>query len=81
MQPLMNDQPQPACSRPETNNAERSAAARTSRTRYAARYQAQLDRWFGEQRAIAAEERRLKRDLDPYNLSLYDDDFMFVKKG
>lgn len=46
-----------------------------------ARYQAQLDRWFGEQRALAAEEQRMKRGLDPYNLGLYDDDFMFVKKA
>jgi hypothetical protein len=46
-----------------------------------ARYQAQLDRWVGEQRAIEAEERRIKRDLDPYNLGIYNDDFMFVKKG
>lgn len=46
-----------------------------------ARYQAQLDRWFGEQRAIAAEERRLKRDLDPYGLGIYDDDFHILKKG
>jgi hypothetical protein len=46
-----------------------------------ARYQAQLDRWFGERRAIAAEERRIKRDLDPYNLGLYDDDFHILKKG
>jgi hypothetical protein len=46
-----------------------------------ARYQAQLDRWVGEQRAIAEEERRLKRSLDPYNLGLYDDDFHVLKKG
>lgn len=46
-----------------------------------ARYQAQLDRWFGDQRAIAAEERRMKRELDPYQLGLYDDDFMFVRKA
>lgn len=45
-----------------------------------ARYQAQLDRWFGDQRAIADEERRLKRELDPYKLGLYDDDFMVVRK-
>jgi hypothetical protein len=46
-----------------------------------AKYQQILDRWFGERRAIAAEERRLKRDLDPYGLGLYDDDFHALKKG
>ena len=46
-----------------------------------ARYQAQPDRWFGEQRAIAAEVQRLKRGLDPDNLGLYDDDFHVLKKG
>ena len=46
-----------------------------------AKYQATLDRWFGEQRAIAAEERRIRQQLDEFNLGLYKDDFMFVKKG
>ena len=46
-----------------------------------ARYQAILDRWIGDQRAIAAEERALKRSLDPYNLGIYDDDFHVLKKG
>ena len=46
-----------------------------------ARYQAQLDRWFGDQRAIAAEERALRRSLDPYGLGIYDDDFHVLKKG
>ena len=38
-----------------------------------ARYQAQLDQWWYAQRAAAAEERRLKRELDPYNLGIYDE--------
>jgi hypothetical protein len=46
-----------------------------------AKYQATLDRWFGEKRAIAAKEARIKRDLDPYNLGLYDDDFHVPKTG
>jgi hypothetical protein len=37
-----------------------------------ARYQAQLDRMWWERRAAAEEERRIKRQLDPYNLGLYD---------
>lgn len=37
-----------------------------------ARYQAQLDRLWWERRAAEAEERRLKRQLDPYGLGLYD---------
>jgi hypothetical protein len=37
-----------------------------------ARYQTVLDRWFGEKRAIAEEEARIKKSLDPYNLKLYD---------
>jgi hypothetical protein len=46
-----------------------------------ARYQAQLDRLWWDRREAELEARRLKRDLDPYNLGLYDDDFMFPKKG
>jgi hypothetical protein len=33
----------------------------------AARYQAQLDRWYWEQREAAEEEKRLRRQLDPFN--------------
>ena len=36
------------------------------------RYQAQLDQWWYAQRAAEAEERRLRRELDPYNLGIYD---------
>ena len=38
------------------------------------RYQAQLDRWWWGQRAAEAEERRIKRELDPFGLGLYDGD-------
>ena len=37
-----------------------------------ARYQQRLDQWWQAQRAAAAEERRLKQQLDPYGLHLYD---------
>jgi uncharacterized coiled-coil DUF342 family protein len=37
-----------------------------------ARYQAQLDRLWSERRAAQAEERRMKRQIDPYGLGLYD---------
>jgi hypothetical protein len=37
-----------------------------------ARYQAILDRWVGEQRAAEAEARRIRKQLDPFNLGLYD---------
>ena len=31
------------------------------------RYQAVLDAWVESQRAAAAEERRIRRELDPFN--------------
>jgi hypothetical protein len=34
--------------------------------------QAVLDRMWSQQRAAEAEERRIKRQLDPYGLGLYD---------
>jgi hypothetical protein len=43
--------------------------------------QAQLDRMWWERRETAVEERRIKRDLDPYGLGLYDDDFHVIKRS
>jgi chromosome segregation ATPase len=37
-----------------------------------ARYQAQIDRIWWQRREAEAEERRIKRQLDPYGLGLYD---------
>lgn len=45
------------------------------------RYQAQLDRLWWDRREAELEARRIKRDLDPYNLGIYDDDFHVIKKG
>jgi hypothetical protein len=37
-----------------------------------ARYQAQLDRFWWQQRAAEAEEHRLRRELDEFGLGIYD---------
>jgi hypothetical protein len=44
------------------------------------KYQSILDNWWWDTRAVAEEERRLKRELDPYGLGIYDDDFHVIRR-
>jgi hypothetical protein len=37
-----------------------------------ARYQSQLNKWWADRLAAAEEERRIRRQIDPFNLGIWN---------